>query len=127
MEKLLLVAAGGGAGAVLRYLVGIAVTRTLGHGLPYGTFAVNVIGGRAMGLLVGLLALKGGEGQERLRLLLGVGLLGGFTTFSAYSLELALMLRRGTYGQAALYAGLSVVVSVAALFAGMALARRLAA
>ncbi len=125
MEKLLLVGLGGAAGAVARYLVGVAAMRGLGSGWPFGTFAVNLLGGLAMGLLVGALAFRGGAEQERLRLLLGVGALGGFTTFSAFSLELALMLRRSAYAPALIYAAASVVLSVAALFAGMALARRL--
>lgn len=127
MEKLLLIGLGGAAGAVARYLVGVAAMRGLGSGWPFGTFAVNLIGGLAMGLLVGVLALRGGAEQERLRLLLAVGVLGGFTTFSAFSLELALMFRKAAYGQALIYATGSVVLSVAALFAGMALARRLLA
>lgn len=127
MDKLLLVGLGGGAGAVLRYLTGMAAHKALGGAWPWGTLAVNVIGGLAMGLLVDALALRGGEGQEKVRLLLGVGLLGGFTTFSAFSLELGLMLRRQELGQAAIYAAGSVVLSVAALFAGMALARRIIA
>ncbi|MET0293390.1 MAG: fluoride efflux transporter CrcB [Phenylobacterium sp.] len=125
MDKLLLVAAGGGAGAVLRYLTGVAALRAFGDRWPYGTFAVNVLGALAMGLLVGGLALRGGAEQERLRLLLGVGVLGGFTTFSAFSLELGLMVRKAAYGPALVYASASVVVSLAALFAGMALARRI--
>ena len=125
MDKLLLVALGGGVGAVLRYLVGEAAHRSLGPGWPWGTLAVNLVGGLAMGLLVGVLALRGEAEQERLRLVLGVGLLGGFTTFSAYSLELALMLRKEAYGQAMIYALGSVVLSVVALFAGMALVRRM--
>lgn len=125
MDKLLLVGLGGGAGAMLRYLTGVAAHRALGGGWPWGTLAVNVVGGLAMGLLVDALALRGGEGQEKLRLLLGVGLLGGFTTFSAFSLELGLMLRRQELGQAAAYALGSVVLSVAALFIGMAVARML--
>lgn len=125
MDKLLLVGLGGGAGAVLRYLTGVAAHKFLGGGWPWGTFLVNILGGLAMGLLVDALALRGGEGQERLRLLLGVGVLGGFTTFSAFSLEVGLMLRRQELGSAAIYAAGSAVLSVAALFAGMALARRM--
>ncbi|HEX2561760.1 fluoride efflux transporter CrcB [Phenylobacterium sp.] len=125
MEKLLLVGLGGGAGAVLRYLTGVAAHKALGGGWPWGTLVVNVIGGLAMGLLIDVLALRGGEAQEKLRLLLGVGVLGGFTTFSAFSLELGLMLRRQELGQAAIYAAGSVVLSVAALFSGMGLARRM--
>jgi CrcB protein len=124
MQNLILVAAGGGAGAVARYLLGAQALRTFGSGWPYGTFAANALGGLLMGLLAGVLALKGGADQERWRLLLGVGLLGGFTTFSAYSLELALMVEKRAYGQAALYAVGSVIVSVGALFLGLMIARR---
>jgi fluoride exporter len=124
MQNLLLVALGGGAGAVARYLVGAQATRALGSGWPYGTFTVNVVGGLLMGLLAGVLAHRGGGDQERWRLLLGVGVLGGFTTFSAYSLELALMLEKRAYGQAAVYALGSMVLATAALFLGLMLARR---
>jgi CrcB protein len=94
MQTLLLVAAGGATGAVLRYLLGAQALRNFGSGWPYGTLAANVIGGLMMGVLAGTLALRGGADQEKWRLLLGVGLLGGFTTFSAYSLEVALMIER---------------------------------
>jgi CrcB protein len=85
---------------------------------------VNLLGGLAMGVLVAVLALKGGADQERWRLLLGVGVLGGFTTFSAFSLEVALMIERRQWPQAFGYSTLSVVLSVATLFAGMLLVRR---
>ena len=125
MDKLLLVAAGGATGAVMRYLTGMASLRLLGPGWPWGTLTVNVVGGFAMGLLVATLALRGGADQERWRLLLGVGVLGGFTTFSAFSLEVALMIERREWPQAFGYSTLSVVLSVAALFAGLMLARRM--
>lgn len=127
MDKLILVAAGGATGAVLRYLAGVGSTRMLGTHWPWGTFLVNVAGGLAMGLLVGTLAHRGGADQERWRLLLGVGLLGGFTTFSAFSLEVALMFDRKEWPTALGYSTASVAASVIALFAGLALARRLVA
>src|SRR4051812_39754281 len=107
MIKVLLVFAGGGAGAVARYLTGGATLRAFGSGWPYGTLSVNVIGGLCMGVLAGVLALKGGADQERWRALLGVGVLGGFTTFSAFSLETALMIERREYVQAGGYVALS--------------------
>lgn len=125
MSKLIYVALGGAAGAMARYLVGMAALRSLGPHWPWGTFAVNVIGGFLMGALAGYLAHRGGADQERWRLLLGVGLLGGFTTFSAFSLEAALMIEKRAYGQAFTYTAGSVLLSVAALFAGLMIARRL--
>ncbi len=127
MQTLLLVAAGGATGAVARYLLGVQAMRSLGGGWPYGTLAANVLGGFLMGVLIAVLALRGGADQERWRLLIGVGVLGGFTTFSAYSLEVVLMIERRAYAQAALYSVGSVVLSVAALFAGLILMRRLLA
>lgn len=127
MQTLLLVAAGGATGAVMRYLLGLQATRLIGHGWPYGTFAANILGGFLMGVLVGFLALRGGGDQERWRLLLGVGGLGGFTTFSAYSLEVALMIERREFAGAAAYSLGSVALSVAALFLGLMLMRRLLA
>lgn len=108
-----------------RYLLGTQTLRLLGPGWPYGTFAANVLGGLLMGALAGYLAHRGGADQEKWRLLLGVGLLGGFTTFSAYSLELALMIERRALGQAAAYGFASMMLSVTALFAGLMVARRL--
>ncbi|MBI5939528.1 MAG: fluoride efflux transporter CrcB [Caulobacterales bacterium] len=125
MDKLLLVAAGGATGAVMRYLTGMASLRLLGPGWPWGTLTVNVVGGLAMGLLAATLALRGGADQERWRVLLGVGVLGGFTTFSAFSLEVTLMIERKEWPQAFGYSTLSVILSVVALFAGLMLARRI--
>ena len=127
MVNLLLVFVGGGSGAVARYLFGVAYGRVLGPGqhLP-ATFAVNVLGGLLMGLLIGVLALRGGASQERWRLLLGVGVLGGFTTFSSFSLETVLMIQRRAYGLAAGYVGGSVALSLLAVMLGLMAMRRLA-
>ncbi len=124
MPALLLVMTGGALGAGLRYLFGQAVTRALGTAFPFGTWGVNLIGGLAMGLLVGLLA-RASDGGEHVRLLLGVGVLGGFTTFSAFSLETYAMILRGEALLAAAYATSSVAGSVVMLWAGIALARSL--
>lgn len=118
---LALVFLGGGAGACLRYLAGKLALALCGPGYPWGTLAANLLGGLAMGCLAGWLAFR--SGPEQVRLLLGVGVLGGFTTFSAFSLEVGLMLERGEWPTAAGYMLLSVAGSVAALFAGLALAR----
>ena len=123
--NLLLVGLGGAFGAICRYLLGVQVGRSVGTAWPYGTLAANVIGGLLMGILIGVLAYRGGADQEKWRLLLGVGVLGGFTTFSAFSLETALMIERRTYFAAAGYSLISVVLSVTALFAGLLLIRRL--
>ena len=127
MLNLLLVALGGAAGAVARYGLGVQAARGFGAGWPYGTLIANVAGGLLMGVLAGVLALRGGADQERWRLLLGVGVLGGFTTFSAYSLEIALMVERREFASAAAYSLGSVVMSVGALFAGLMMMRRLLA
>jgi CrcB protein len=124
MNGFLLVALGGGLGASLRYGAGLAAARLFAGGWPYGTFFVNVTGSLAMGLLVGWLALKAGEGGDQLRLFLATGVLGGFTTFSAFSLEAADMIRAGALGQAASYVSLSVGLGVGALFLGLALAQK---
>ncbi len=120
MFNYLLVGAGGALGAMARYGVGRAVPAA---GWPWPTFTVNILGGLLMGLLVGWLAARGGAGQEPWRLFLAVGMLGGFTTFSAFSLEMVLMLERGQTGQALLYAGASALLAALALMLGLWLMR----
>ena len=122
LPPIVLVMAGGAAGAALRFLVGRWTLATLGPDLPFGTWTVNILGGLAMGLLAGGLA-RASTGGEPLRLLLGVGVLGGFTTFSAFSLELVTMIARGDVVLALAYAVSSVAGSVVALYAGLMLAR----
>lgn len=125
----LFVAAGGGLGAWLRYLTGRAWLAMIGpvaaSAFPWATLTVNAAGSTAMGLLAGWLA-RYGHGGEGWRLLLGVGVLGGFTTFSAFSLEVALLIERGTIGMAALYVGLSLAAGFAGLFGGLSMMRALA-
>lgn len=122
MNHLLLVMLGGAFGAGARHLTGRAALALWGPGFPWGTLIVNLLGGLAMGLLAGWLAARS-SGDEALRYLLGVGMLGGYTTFSAFSLETANMLQRGDYGVALLYILASVIGSVAALFGGLQIAR----
>ena len=125
MPNLLLVMLGGALGAGLRHLVGAATLARLGPGFPWGTLIVNLSGGLAIGLLAGWLARAGGS--EQMRLFLAVGLLGGFTTFSAFSLETWLMLERGEIAVAAAYVAASVIGSIALLFTGLWLMRTAAA
>ncbi|GAM99232.1 protein crcB homolog [alpha proteobacterium U9-1i] len=117
MINLLLVALGGALGSAARYGVGLAAARWLGAGFPWGTLVVNIAGGLAMGLL----AARTQEG-EALRLLIGVGVLGGFTTFSAFSLEtVRLMQQRPELGLA--YIAASLALSVGACWLGLMLGR----
>jgi CrcB protein len=120
----LLVMAGGALGSAARYLIGKLTLGWLGPDYPWGTLAVNLIGGFLMGLLAGMLVRTGGS--EHTRLLIGVGVLGGFTTFSAFSLDTALMIERGLWGVAIGYALVSVIGSVIALFGGLYLVRTVA-
>lgn len=122
MIPLLLVMLGGALGSGARYLTGRAALSLLGPNFPYGTLAVNLIGGLAMGLLVGALSRMNAPG-DNLRLLLAVGVLGGFTTFSSFSLDAVTLFERGALGTAAFYILISVVGSIAAVFAGLALTR----
>lgn len=110
-------------GAGLRHMLGRALAGpAAASGWPWGTFAANILGGLAMGILVGWLTAKGQESND-LRLLVGVGLLGGFTTFSAFSLDMAVMIERGQGALAFGYAAASVLLALGALFAGMWLSR----
>lgn len=122
MNHLFLVMLGGAIGAGARHLTGRAALALWGPGFPWGTLIVNLAGGMLMGLLAGWLAARA-SGDDALRYLLGVGVLGGFTTFSAFSLETANMLQRGDHGVALLYILASVAGSILALFAGLQLAR----
>mgnify|MGYP002635385955 CR=1 FL=1 len=121
------VAFGGAAGAALRYQTGRAMTQWLGPQavmtFPWATLAVNAIGSLLMGILAGWLVRQGSGAAEQLRLLLGVGLLGGFTTFSAFSLELVLLIERGQYTIAGLYAFLSFALGISGLMFGLAVIR----
>jgi CrcB protein len=114
------VALGGAIGAVARYLVSLGTGRLLGAGFPWGTLAVNVIGSFLMGLLVVVLAQKGGI---RMAPFLMTGVLGGFTTFSAFSLDAVVLFERGNLGQAAGYVMASVGLSLGAIVLAMILAR----
>ena len=116
---------GGGIGAALRHGVNRAAMAHLGTGFPYGTLFVNIAGGLVMGMLAEWFLVKGGGSQD-FRLFLTTGILGGFTTFSAFSLEAALMWQRSDYAALGTYVIGSVLFSVAALFVGMAVVRAIA-
>lgn len=123
----LYVAIGGAFGSWLRFLVGRGWTAALGpvraSEFPYGTLTVNVVGSLSMGLLVGWLARFGSHG-EGTRLLLAVGVLGGFTTFSSFSLDVVSLAGRGQLGLAAFYTGISMIAGIASLFLGLAIMRQ---
>lgn len=120
LYTLLQVAFGGAIGASLRYLTGEASMRAFGPGFPWATLAVNIIGSLAMGIIVVALAQKGGM---RFSPFLMTGVLGGFTTFSAFSLDAITLYERGAVGLAAAYVLASVVLSLLGIVAGLALAR----
>ena len=117
-----LVFLGGGLGAMLRHGVNLGAARLLGTAFPWSTFFINVSGSLVMGLVAGLFAFKTGM-SEGWRLFLTTGILGGYTTFSAFSLDAALLYERGEPGLSALYVLGSVILSIAGLFAGFWLAR----
>jgi CrcB protein len=121
----LIVFLGGGIGAMLRHGVNLAGLRLLGANFPYGTLFVNVSGSLLMGLLAGYFAFKG-DASQHWRLFLATGVLGGYTTFSAFSLDAALLYERGELSAAALYVLASVALSIGGLFAGLALVRQFA-
>lgn len=122
MLQTILVMVGGAIGSALRYHAGKLALALVGPGWPWGTLFVNVAGGLCMGLLVGSLALRG-VGGESTRLFVAVGILGGFTTFSAFSLETVLMIERGEIASALTYILVSVIASVGALALGLGIAR----
>ena len=117
-----LVALGGAIGSVLRYQAGRLLTHLLGPAVvtafPWATLTVNVLGSLVMGLLAGALARYGGAG-EHWRLFVGVGILGGFTTFSSFSLELMLLIERGQPAQAFIYGAVSLLAGLSALYIGL--------
>lgn len=123
----LLVMIGGAIGSVLRYGAGRVAFALFGPTLPWGTLFVNLVGGFAMGLLVGLLARGAGGSAESVRLFGAVGVLGGFTTFSSFSLETVLMIQRGETALALGYVLASAAGAILLLFAGLSVARMLPA
>jgi CrcB protein len=123
LNNYLLVFIGGGLGACLRYACNLIGARvSVGSPWPWSTFLINISGALLMGVLVEAFALRNGASPQ-LRLLLATGVLGGYTTFSTYALEIGLLLQRGQHGLAALYAGGSVALGLVGLFGGMKLAR----
>jgi CrcB protein len=122
MNAFLAIAAGGALGSIARHVLSSVVQSAAGGRFPWGILAVNLLGGFAMGLIVELSALRFTLSPD-LRVFLTTGLLGGFTTFSAFSLDTALLIQRGEWSVAALYVIASVLLSVGALFAGLWLVR----
>lgn len=118
------IAAGGALGSVLRHYAGKGMLAMFGDGFPYGTLFVNIAGSFLMGALIASFAHIGQMSQE-MRAFLAVGLLGGFTTFSTFSLDFATLYERGQLAVAMLYAGLSLFLSLAAIFAGLFIVRGL--
>jgi fluoride exporter len=128
MKSYLLVFLGAGIGGSLRHGVNVGCARVCGTAFPWGTLTVNVLGSFIMGALAGWLAFEAGEGwSQPLRLFLTTGILGGFTTFSAFSLDAVLIWERGQNGLAATYVAASVLLSIAGLVAGLGLVRTITA
>lgn len=124
MQTAFLVFLGGGLGSLGRWLVGLAALRALGNGFPYGTLAVNILGGFVMGVLARLLVNLPSGGHDW-RIFLMTGVLGGFTTFSAFSLDAATLWMRGEAGMAIFYVALSVLGSLVAIAFGLWLVERI--
>lgn len=122
MRLLLLACAGGAIGAGVRHLVNISTVRLFGTGFPIGTIAVNIAGSFLMGLLIEALASRY-SGSMELRTFLTTGILGGLTTFSAFSLDFVFLMQRGDHVVAAVYLIASVSIAILALFAGMHIGR----
>lgn len=126
MTQILLVAFGGALGASLRHLVNMAAIRLFGPGFPWGTFGANLIGSFVMGLFIGVMMTRYAH-QTELRLFVATGLLGGFTTFSAFSLDVVMLWERGALLEVLLYVAGSVVLAIMSLMAGLFLARHVLA
>ncbi|PCI02919.1 MAG: fluoride efflux transporter CrcB [Hyphomicrobiales bacterium] len=123
MSHLLLVALGGGIGAGLRHLSATVALRIMGPNFPWGTFFVNVVGSLIMGLFIGWLVKRTGGSSQEIRLFFATGVLGGFTTFSAFSIDAANLLERGASIMALSYVLGSVLLSISAVFVGLMVAR----
>jgi CrcB protein len=123
MLAVVLVGAGGALGAMARYGVSVLVGRLWPSGFPLATILVNIVGSLAMGLLVGAMARLLPPWQAEARLFVAIGMLGGFTTFSSFSLDTIALIERGAMGQALLYIGLSVALSVLGLYLGLLITR----
>lgn len=123
MYPILLVGIGGALGSIARYLSGVAVGRVWTSTFPLATMLINIAGSLVMGLFIGWLARTTPAWQADVRLFFAVGVLGGFTTLSSFSLDTVALLERGEIGQAALYVGASIVVSIVALFVGLLIMR----
>lgn len=127
MQSLAIVFLGAGIGGAMRHLVNLAALRLWGMAFPWGTFAINISGSLVMGFAAGWLAFKAGEGwTQPVRLFLTTGVLGGYTTFSAFSLDAMLLVERGELGAACGYVAGSVALALGALALGLFLARSLA-
>ncbi len=124
MRMVLLAAAGGAIGAAGRYLTGLWALRYFGFGFPWGTLIVNVVGSFLMGLLVAYILWRGAE-SDALRVFLATGVLGGFTTFSAFALDFTVLMERRELASALAYLFANVGLSLAAIFAGLAMMRQL--
>jgi CrcB protein len=126
MQAYLLVFVGAGLGGALRHFLNIVIGRALGSEFPWATAFINVSGSFVMGALVGWLAFRAGAGwTQHMRLFVATGILGGYTTFSTFSLESILLLERNQVGSALAYVGGSVLLGIVALFAGLMLVRSL--
>jgi CrcB protein len=123
VNAFLLVAAGGALGAVTRYGASLAIARVVATSFPLATLVVNILGSVLMGVLVGALARWQPEWQHEARLFIAVGILGGFTTFSSFSLDTVALIERGALAQAGTYAALSVVVCLLGLYLGLLITR----
>jgi len=123
MNPFLLVALGGAVGSSLRYGASVLIGRAWAGSFPFATLFVNIVGSLAMGLFIGTMARSLPAWQEQARLFIAVGLLGGFTTFSSFSLDTVTLIERGNFGEATLYAALSVAVCLVGLYLGLMITR----